>query len=94
MPAKHDVVHASFDLNTTQKVSLRTHAARLGLSMRGIVAILLAAFAAVAFADCPDSYWDCLLRPKSGVLVPSGGGLVYGNCWRGWKASAQCVARS
>ncbi|KAG2426817.1 hypothetical protein HXX76_012869 [Chlamydomonas incerta] len=55
--------------------------------MRGIVSAVLLAFAAVAaFADCPDSYWDCLIRVESGGgLVPSGGGLVYGNCWRGWK---------
>ncbi|KAG2454333.1 hypothetical protein HYH02_001359 [Chlamydomonas schloesseri] len=53
-----------------------------------VLAILLAFVVSPArvTGDCPDSYWDCLRESPDG-LVPSGGGLVYGNCFsaRSWK---------
>jgi len=52
------------------------------------IALFLLVFSAVlavpAQADCPDGYWDCLKPGSGGMLVATGGSVVYGRCfsWR------------
>ncbi|KAG2486992.1 hypothetical protein HYH03_014364 [Edaphochlamys debaryana] len=64
------------------------------MARAALLAVFICLAAHGAAADCLDAYWDCLLVPEGGLVVPSGGGVLYGNCWS-WRrrSCAPCNPR-